>query len=80
MYSSCDTPAGSRLGAIRFVLRFGSALNEHGHYHCCVSAGLLTAAGNGGLEFVPARVDAETASAIQAKVRHRVLATYRRRG
>jgi hypothetical protein len=29
----------ARLGAVSFVHRFGSALNEHLHFHCCVIDG-----------------------------------------
>jgi hypothetical protein len=28
--------ARGRLGAVSFVQRFGSALNAHVHFHCCV--------------------------------------------
>jgi len=31
-----DAPANARLGAVSFIHRFGDALNEHIHFHCCV--------------------------------------------
>lgn len=31
-----DVPENARLGAVSFIHRFGDALNEHIHYHCCV--------------------------------------------
>ena len=32
---------GGRLGAVSFVQRFGSALNAHVHFHCCVIDGVF---------------------------------------
>ena len=61
--------------------RFGSALNEHWQYHACVSDGVFTDASTGRVEFVPALIDNPADSAaVQAWVRRRVLAAYRRRG
>ncbi len=31
----------ARLGAVSFLHRFGSALNEHIHFHCCVIDGVF---------------------------------------
>lgn len=39
--TGAQAPAECRLGAVSFVQRFGSALNEHRHYHCCVSDGVV---------------------------------------
>lgn len=33
----CDPTA--RIGAIAFIHRFGSSLNEHTHFHCCIVEG-----------------------------------------
>lgn len=41
---SVAAPASARLGAGSFLQRLGSALNEHWHYHCCVSDGVFVAA------------------------------------
>gem|GEM_PF-2666772 len=49
-----------------FLQRFGSALNEHWHYHCCVSDGGFVAADGQNVAFVSAAVDADgVASAVQ---------------
>ncbi len=34
-----DAPANARLGAVSLIHRFGDALNEHIHYHCCIIVG-----------------------------------------
>ena len=31
-----DASESARLGAVSFIHRFGDALNEHIHFHCCV--------------------------------------------
>ncbi|MCP4869092.1 MAG: hypothetical protein GY898_10290, partial [Proteobacteria bacterium] len=72
----------ARLGAVSFVHRFGSALNEHLHFHCCVIDGV----------FEPAQGDDETVRFretvltdadiqwVQARVRQRVLRWFARQG
>ena len=35
----CCTSA--RLGAVAFIHRFGSSLNEHVHFHCCIIDGVF---------------------------------------
>jgi len=40
----CDSAA--RIGAIAFIHRFGSSLNEHTHFHCCVVDGVFQPAAN----------------------------------
>ena len=32
----CGCPAAARIGTVAFIHRFGSSLNEHVHFHCCV--------------------------------------------
>jgi len=46
-----DGTEKGRLGAVSFVHRFGSALNEHTHFHCCVIDGVFEL-GPGGEETV----------------------------
>jgi hypothetical protein len=65
---------------VSFLQRFGSSLNEHWHYHCCVSDGVFAAADGKTLAFVPATVDADRVATGQAQVRRRVLAAYCRHG
>ena len=77
---SAAAPVSARIGAVSFLQRFGSALNEHWHYHCCVSDGVFAADGQA-LAFMPANVDVDAMVArVQARVRRRVLAAYRRHG
>lgn len=65
----------ARLGAVSFLQRFGSALNEHWHYHCCVSDGVFAATDGQTLAFMPATVDvADIVARVQGRVRRRVLA------
>ena len=63
-----------------FLQRFGSALNEHWHYHCCVSDGVFAALDRQTLVFVSATVDTDGVGKVQARVRRRVLAAWRRHG
>ena len=37
--SSDGATSHARLGAVSFIHRFGSSLNRHGHYHCCIIDG-----------------------------------------
>ena len=48
--------ASGRLGAVSFVQCFGSALNAHVHFHCCVIDGVFAAGEDGQVHFPrPAR-------------------------
>jgi hypothetical protein len=38
---SPSSPADARIGAVAFIHRFGSSLNEHVHFHCCVIDGVF---------------------------------------
>ena len=84
----CAGPAGrsgagkvTRFGAVGFLHRFGSALNENSHYHCVVTDGVFEEEPGGGVMFreasapvpePPAR--AAALAALQDQVRRRVLA------
>ena len=37
-------PVTARIGAVAFIHRFGSSLNEHVHFHCCVIDGIFESA------------------------------------
>ena len=65
-------PQGARTGAVSFIHRFGSALNPHIHFHCCVIDGVFSNS-DGKLRFHRAPAGGETASAVQSRVRFRVL-------
>jgi hypothetical protein len=73
----------ARIGAVAFIHRFGSSLNEHVHFHCCIVDGLFEPAtvDVDGVDFHAATWIDETAIAkVQAEVRRRVLRTFVRRG
>ena len=46
--------ARAHLGAVSFVHRFGSSLNRHTHYHCCVLDGLFEPLDEGQVRFLHA--------------------------
>ena len=79
----CDTQA--RIGAVAFIHRFGSSLNEHVHFHCCIVDGVFEPAANAddGVEVdfhAATGLDAATIAGVQARVRRRILRTFVRRG
>jgi Putative transposase len=77
----CDAKAS--LGAVAFIQRFGSSLNEHIHFHCCIIEGLFDSTTNtdGAAVFHPASglygVDFRK---VQAIVRRRILRLFVMRG
>ena len=74
-------PAESRLGAVSFLHRFGSALNPHPHFHLAVTDGLFAPGPDDALVFHPARrLDADTARSLTPVVQRRILRLYVRRG
>jgi len=75
-----DAPDNARLGAVSFIHRFGDALNEHIHFHCCVIDAVFSL-DDGALRIseLPALTRADIA-AIQTRVSHRVLRWFVRRG
>ena len=80
----------ARSGAVAFIHRFGSSLNEHIHFHCCVIDGVFEPAEASdaakadaapGVVFHAATgLDPEAIAAVQAQVRRRVLRVFVRRG
>jgi hypothetical protein len=71
----------TRLGAVSFLHRFGSALNPHPHFHLAVTDGLFAreqGADDGPLEFRPAvGLDAERARSLTPTLQRRILRTLR---
>ena len=66
-----------------FVHRFGSALNPHVHFHCCVLDGVFEAepASDGQVTFREAvGISPQAVAAVQTQVRRRVLRWFVRRG
>ena len=77
--------AAARLGAVAFIHRFGSALNAHLHFHCCILDGVFESAGAtagaAGVVFhATLRLDAAAVHQVQARVRQQVLRAFVRRG
>ncbi len=86
-YHSAGCGDAARSGAVVFIHRFGSSLNEHVHFHCCVIDGVFEPAEAGDTDAAPGVVfhaavglDNEAIAAVQAQVRRRVLRTFVRRG
>ena len=77
----CGTTA--RIGAIAFIHRFGSSLNEHTHFHCCIVDGVFEPAADetAGAVFHAANgLDAVALADVQAQIRRRILRAFVRRG
>ena len=82
-------PVTARIGAVAFIHRFGSSLNEHVHFHCCVIDGVFESAAdtNNAPDDAPRvsfhaalGLDAAAFADVQARVRTRVLRTFVKRG
>ena len=73
--------AHGRLGAVSFVQRFGSALNAHVHFHCCVIDGVFAVGEDEQVHFAEAAaLTPEDLAAVQQQVRARVLRWFARAG
>ncbi len=80
--------AALHIGAVAFIHRFGSSLNEHVHFHVCVVDGVFEEVTGGDDQaspstviFHPARPLDETAMAqVQATLRRRILRAFVGRG
>jgi Putative transposase len=73
---SPGSSAATRLGAEVFIHRFGSALNAHLHFHCCIIDGVFAAAGaadgtTGVVFHAPSGLAAAALATVQARVRYR---------
>ena len=79
--SSPGASARARLGAVSFVHRFGSSLNRHTHYHCCILDGVFEPRDDGSIRFLPAAAPTpQEITAIAEQVRRRVLRWFARSG
>jgi len=76
------TPGASpqaRIGAVSFVYRFGSLLNRHIHFHCCILDGAFEPLEGGQVRFLHAQaLTSQEVAAIAARVRYRVLRWFAR--
>lgn len=69
---SLDAPGEARFGAVSFAHRFGSALNVHLHFHCCVVDGVFSATEEA-IRFPPAFLTDAAVTRVQQQTRQRVL-------
>jgi hypothetical protein len=78
--------AALHIGAVAFIHRFGSSLNEHVHFHVCVVDGVFEAVAGeegvcDGVIFHPTTgIDPEAAAQAQARLRRRILRAFVGRG
>ena len=73
----------ARTGAVAFIHRFGSALNEHTHFHVVVIDGVFEPEPDPeqGVRFIAAQaIDADAVRVVQTQVRRRILRAFVRRG
>ncbi|MBK9522286.1 MAG: transposase [Rhodocyclaceae bacterium] len=80
----------ARIGAVAFIHRFGSSLNAHVHFHCCVMDGVFEPSVNTddrvtddvpGVSFHAAhQLDTLAIQAVQTRARQRILRAFVRRG
>ena len=71
----------SRTGAVAFIHRFGSSLNQHPHFHVVVIDGVFEPDPECGVRFIAAEeLGTEDAEAVQIQVRRRLLRAFVRRG
>ncbi|GAB1234115.1 IS91 family transposase [Ferrigenium sp. UT5] len=82
----------ARIGAIAFIHRFGSSLNAHTHFHCCIVDGVFQAVAKivetadttepiTSVDFHAAtHLDIVAIAQVQAKIRQRILRAFVRRG
>jgi hypothetical protein len=75
---SLDVPGEARFGAVSFVHRFGSALNAHLHFHCCVVDGVFST-DEEAIRFHPAFLTDMAIARVQQRTRQRVLKLFERR-
>jgi hypothetical protein len=84
--------AAQHIGAIAFIHRFGSSLNQHVHFHVCVVDGVIEAvAGEGDADVPPApapsvifhpasAIDADAVAQVQTTLQKRILRAFVARG
>ena len=92
--STKSSESAARIGAVAFIHRFGSSLNAHVHFHCCVIDGVFEPSVTGdtsddsvdatvtnGVSFHAAhQLDTLAIQAVQTRARQRILRAFVRRG
>jgi hypothetical protein len=68
------------IGAVAFIHRFGSSLNEHVHFHVCAVDGVFEATESGIIFHPTTGIDADTVFQVQATLRRRILRAFVGRG
>jgi hypothetical protein len=68
------------IGAVAFIHRFGSSLNQHVHFHVCVVDGVFEAVADSVIFHPATGVDADAVFQVQATLRRRILRAFVGRG
>ena len=68
------------LGAVAFIHRFGSSLNEHVHFHVCVVDGVFEAVAGSVIFHPTTGIDDTVVAQAQATLRRRILRAFVGRG
>jgi hypothetical protein len=75
----CSSYVCGRLSAVSFVQRFGSTLNAHVHFHCCVIGGVFAVGEDGQVHFAEAgALTLQDFAAVHQQVRPRGLRWFAR--
>ncbi len=77
---SPGAPLGARTGAVSYLHRFGSALNAHLHYHCCLIDGVFAETDQGLQFFEASALTDEVLERVQETIRKRLLRLFVRKG
>ena len=72
--------AALHIGAVAFIHRFGSSLNEHVHFHVCVVDGVFEEVVCGVIFHPASGIDADAVVHVQATLRRRILRAFVGRG
>jgi hypothetical protein len=72
--------AALHIGAVAFIHRFGSSLNEHVHFHICVVDGVFETTAPGIVFHAAAGIDEAAVAQVQADLRRRILRAFVGRG
>jgi hypothetical protein len=78
--ASLDADPKARIGAVAFIHRFGSAINEHIHLHCVVTDGVFDLDEKATLRFHEATITPAGIEEVHGKVRRRIIRAFVRRG
>lgn len=80
--SSLGAAPTARIGAVVFIHRFGSSLNDHIHFHCVVLDGVFDVStdGDATVRFHEAAITNADIEKVQEIVRKRILRAFVRRG